>query len=66
MAQAKRLSTAEKAELLRYASSQALLMMFESYARRNEAISPDLELIRAELLIRLASYNKEGGNANAK
>ena len=54
MAKAKRMSTAEKVELLRNASSQALLMMFESYARRNEAISPDLELIRAELLIRLS------------
>ena len=58
MAQEKYMSTAEKIELLKKADSPVLLSMFESYARRNNGISQELEMIRAELLIRLA--NKEG------
>lgn len=61
MAQEKYMSTAEKVELLRNASSQALLSTFESFARRNPIISEDLELIRAELLIRLAKEGNDHG-----
>lgn len=54
MAQERFMSTAEKVELLKKADSHVLLSMFESYARRNPIISEELELIRAELLIRLS------------
>ena len=50
----KYLSPAEKVELLKKQKSSVLLSTFESYARRNPIISEDLELLRAELLLRLA------------
>ncbi len=54
MAQERFMSTAEKVELIKKQKSEVLLSSFESYARRNPIISEDLELIRAELLIRLS------------
>lgn len=54
MAQERFMSTAEKVELIKKQKSEVLLSAFESYARRNPIISEDLELIRAELLIRLS------------
>ena len=50
----KYMSTAEKIALIQETKSEVLLSTFESYARRNPIISEELELIRAELLIRLA------------
>lgn len=54
MAQERFMSTAEKVELIKKQKSEILLSTFESFARRNPIISEDLELIRAELLIRLS------------
>lgn len=58
MTQEKYLSPAEKVELLKKQKSSVLLSTFESYARRNEIINDDMELVRAELLIRLAQFEK--------
>lgn len=58
MAQEKYMSPAEKVELLKKQKSSVLLSTFESYARRNEIINSDMELVRAELLIRLAQFEK--------
>lgn len=47
----------EKLELIMKYKSSVLLLMFESYARTNPICSEEMELIKTELLMRLATYD---------